>query len=138
MFGLTVVAGVDEGLAADPTGAAGVLSVNTLVGMTLRSIGPALTPGRVADIAIDPRNRNVWYVATASSGLWKTSNRGLTWKPIFDDQGSYSLGCVTLDPNNPDVVWLGSGENQALRSVSFGDGVYKSTDGGQTWKHMGL
>lgn len=104
----------------------------------MRSLGPAATPGRIADIAIDPRNRSVWYVATASGGLWKTLNRGNTWKPVFDDGGSYSLGCVTLDPQNPDTVWLGSGENQALRSVSFGDGLYKSTDGGQTWTHMGL
>jgi photosystem II stability/assembly factor-like uncharacterized protein len=106
--------------------------------LKLRSIGPALSPGRVADIAIDPRNRSVWYVATASGGLWKTSNRGLTWTPIFDDGGSYSLGCVTLDPNNPDVVWLGTGENQALRSVSFGDGIYKSNDAGKTWTRTGL
>jgi photosystem II stability/assembly factor-like uncharacterized protein len=138
LLSLIAVAGATEGLAAEPAVTAHSLAADTAVGLNLRSIGPALTPGRVADIAIDPRNRNVWYVATASSGLWKTSNRGITWKPIFDDQGSYSLGCVTLDPNNSDVVWLGTGENQALRSVSFGDGVYKSADGGQTWKHMGL
>jgi photosystem II stability/assembly factor-like uncharacterized protein len=107
-------------------------------GLQLRSIGPAYSPGRVADIAVDPRNSDIWYLATASSGLWKTENRGDTWKPIFDHGGSYSLGCVTLDPNNPDVVWLGTGENQALRSVSFGDGVYKSADGGKTWQNMGL
>ncbi len=106
--------------------------------LRLRSIGPAVTPGRVADIAVDPRNRSIWYVATASSGLWKTSNRGTTWQPIFDDGGSYSLGSVTVDPNDSDVVWLGTGENESHRSVGFGDGLYKSTDAGQTWKRVGL
>lgn len=107
-------------------------------GLRLRNIGPAYSPGRVADITVDPRNPDIWYLATGSSGLWKTLNRGETWKPVFDHGGSYSLGCVTLDPNNPDVVWLGTGENQALRSVSFGDGVYKSTDGGETWQNVGF
>jgi photosystem II stability/assembly factor-like uncharacterized protein len=114
------------------------LNAELLRGLPLRNIGPALEPGRIADIAVDPRNRSVWYVATASSGLWKTRNRGESWEPIFDDGGSYSLGCVTLDPNHPDVVWLGSGENQALRSVSFGTGLYKSTDAGETWNRVGL
>jgi photosystem II stability/assembly factor-like uncharacterized protein len=125
-------------LAANPTSSTPALTADAAMELNLRSIGPALAPGRVADVAVDPRNSNVWYVATASSGLWKTLNRGITWKPIFDNGGSYSLGCVTLDPIDPDIVWLGTGENQALRSVSFGDGIYKSTDGGQTWKHMGL
>jgi photosystem II stability/assembly factor-like uncharacterized protein len=114
------------------------LAADTIRGLELRSLGPALTPGRVADIAVDPRNRNVWYVAMASGGLWKTTNRGITWRPIFDNYGSYSLGCVTLDPNSPAVVWLGTGENQSQRSVGYGDGVYKSTDGGQSWEPMGL
>ncbi|NQU22688.1 MAG: hypothetical protein HQ567_15535 [Candidatus Nealsonbacteria bacterium] len=104
----------------------------------LRCLGPALKPGRIAHVAIDPRNRSTWYLATASSGLWKTTTRGITWTPIFDQGGSYSLGYVTLDPNNPEVVWLGTGENSSNRSVGYGDGVYKSTDGGQTWKHLGL
>jgi photosystem II stability/assembly factor-like uncharacterized protein len=137
IVGLIAMAGPAEARAADSS-ATPALTTGGALGLPLRNIGPASTPGRVADIAVDPRNRNVWYVATASSGLWKTQNRGISWKPVFDDQGSYSLGCVTLDPNNPDIVWLGTGENQALRSVSFGDGVYKSTDGGQTWQHMGL
>jgi photosystem II stability/assembly factor-like uncharacterized protein len=106
--------------------------------LELRSLGPTLTSGRIQDIAVDPRNRSVWYVAAASGGLWKTTNRGLTWKPIFDDHGSYSLGVVVVDPKNPDVVWLGTGENQSQRSVGFGDGVYKSTDAGATWKNVGL
>src|SRR5207247_5515804 len=93
---------------------------------------------RIADIAVDPRNRSVWYVATASGGLWKTVNHGVTFQPIFDDGGSYSLGCVTVDPKNSDIVWLGTGENQAQRAIGYGDGVYKSTDAGRTWKNMGL
>ena len=114
------------------------LTEETTRELRLRSIGPAVTPGRVADVAVDPRNRSVWYVATASSGLWKTSNRGTTWQPIFDDGGSYSLGSVTVDPNDSDVVWLGTGENESQRSVGFGDGLYKSVDAGKTWKRVGL
>lgn len=110
-----------------------------LVGeLQLRSLGPTLKPGRVADIAVDPRNRSIWYLANASGGLWKTTNRGSTWDPIFDQGGSYSLGCVTIDTQNSDVIWLGTGENSSNRSVGFGDGVYKSTDGGQSWTCMGL
>ncbi len=106
--------------------------------LRLRSLGPTLKPGRLADIAVDPRNRSLWYLASASGGLWKTTNRGNNWEPIFDQGGSYSLGCVTIDTSNPDVIWLGTGENSSNRSVGYGDGVYKSTDGGQSWKHMGL
>ncbi len=100
--------------------------------------GPTSTTGRISDVAIDPKNPNVWYVAAASGGLWKTENRGNTFTPIFDDYGSYSLGAVTVDPKDSNVVWLGTGENNNQRSVSFGDGVYKSTDAGKTWKRMGL
>jgi photosystem II stability/assembly factor-like uncharacterized protein len=114
------------------------VTAETVRDLRLRNLGPAFTPGRVGDIAIDPRNRQVWYVATASSGLWKTTDSGETWKPIFDEYGSYSLGCITLDLKNPDVVWLGTGENQSQRSVGYGDGIWKSTDGGKTWKHVGL
>jgi len=106
--------------------------------LRLRSLGPTFKPGRVADIAVDPRNRSLWYLANASGGLWKTTNRGNNWEPIFDEGGSYSLGCVTIDTRNSDVIWLGTGENSSNRSVGYGDGVYKSTDGGQSWKRMGL
>lgn len=99
---------------------------------------PARTAGRITDIAIDPRNNAKWVVATASGGVWKTTNRGTTWKPVFDTYGSYSIGVVTMDPRNPDIVWLGTGENNSQRSVGYGDGVYKSLDGGETWSNMGL
>src|SRR5580692_83584 len=108
--------------AADqPPGAA--LGPDSLRGLELRGIGPARFPGRVQDIAVDPKNQSVWFIATASSGLWKTRNHGLTFEPVFDQGGSYSLGNVVVDPKDSEVVWLGTGENQALRSVSFGDGV---------------
>lgn len=106
--------------------------------MPFRNIGPAFMSGRIADIAIDPTDKNTWYVATASSNVWKTTNRGTTWKPIFDHYGAFSTGCVTIDPKLPSTIWLGTGENQSQRSVGWGDGVYKSLDGGASWKNMGL
>jgi photosystem II stability/assembly factor-like uncharacterized protein len=123
---------------AQPPGEAVKLTAEMLRGMELRNLGPALRPGRVGDIAVDPRDGKVWYIATASSGLWKTTDAGTTWQPIFDSYGSYSLGCVTVDAKNPDIVWLGTGENQSQRSVGFGDGVYKSSDGGRSWTNSGL
>lgn len=110
----------------------------TFSGLKLRNIGPAFTSGRIADIAIHPDNENVWYVAVGSGGVWKTSNSGTTWKPIFDSQKSYSIGAITIDPNNPHTIWVGSGENVGGRHVGFGDGVYVSYDDGSSWKNMGL
>jgi photosystem II stability/assembly factor-like uncharacterized protein len=106
--------------------------------LQLRNIGPALMSGRIVDIAVDPVDRSTWYVAAASSNLWKTENAGITWRPIFDRYGSYSIGCVTVDPNNRFVVWVGTGENNSQRSVAYGDGVYKSIDGGRSFRKMGL
>lgn len=106
--------------------------------LKFRSIGPALTSGRIADFAVNLNNYSEYYVATASGGVWKTTNAGTTFKPIFDSQGAYSIGCVTIDPANSNVVWVGSGENNNQRSVAYGDGVYKSEDGGATWKNVGL
>ncbi|MEC7247023.1 MAG: glycosyl hydrolase, partial [Bacteroidota bacterium] len=103
-----------------------------------RSIGPALTSGRISDLAINPNKPFEYYVAVASGGVWKTTNWGVDYKPIFDRQGSYSIGCVSIDPKNPNVVWVGTGENNNQRSVAYGDGVYKSVDGGASWKNMGL
>jgi len=104
----------------------------------LRSIGPALTSGRISDFAVNPKNPSEIYVASASGGVWKTINAGTTFTPIFDRQGSYSIGCISMDPNNPNTIWVGTGENNNQRSVAYGDGIYKSEDGGSSWKHMGL
>jgi len=103
-----------------------------------RSIGPAKISGRIADIAVNPNNSSEYYLAVASGGVWKTTNHGNTYSPIFDKEGSYSIGCVTMDPNNSNVIWVGTGENNNQRSVAYGDGVYKSLDGGKSWKNMGL
>ncbi|TVZ59745.1 sortilin (neurotensin receptor 3) [Flavobacteriaceae bacterium MAR_2010_105] len=107
-------------------------------GLKWRNIGPALTSGRISDIAVNPNNPYEYYVATSSGGVWKTINAGNEYTPIFDKEGSYSIGCVTMDPNNSNVIWIGSGENNNQRSVAYGDGVYKSIDGGKSWKNMGL
>lgn len=114
------------------------MTASTFSGLKFRSIGPALTSGRIGDIAVDPTDKRTWYIAVASGNLWKTTNAGTTFTPIFDDQGSYSIGCVTVDPNDRLVVWVGTGENNSQRSVGYGDGVYKSVDGGKSWKNVGL
>ncbi|HEX9160290.1 MAG TPA: glycosyl hydrolase, partial [Thermoanaerobaculia bacterium] len=110
----------------------------TFTGLELRPIGPAFTSGRIIDLAVDPHDARTWFVAAASGGVWKTTNAGTTFTPVFDDQGSFSIGCVAIDPHNSLVVWVGSGENNSQRSVSMGDGVYKSIDGGKSWKNAGL
>jgi len=107
-------------------------------GLTMRSIGPALMGGRIADIAVHPHKRSTWYIAAGSGGVWKTINAGITWTPVFDNEASYSIGAVSIDPSNPNVIWVGTGENVSGRHVGWGDGVYKSTDAGQSWTNMGL
>ena len=114
------------------------LQSKTFEGLELRSLGPALMAGRIADIAIHPERPSTWYVAVGSGNVWKTINAGTTWTPIFDDQGSYSIGCITVDPKHPEVVWVGTGENVGGRHVGYGDGVYKSLDAGASWERMGL
>lgn len=111
------------------------LSLSTL---RFRSVGPALTSGRIADLAVNPENTSEFYVAAAAGGVWKTTNAGITFKPVFDHEGSYSIGCITMDPSNHNVIWVGTGENNNQRSLSFGDGVYKSEDGGDSWTNVGL
>ncbi|MCP4903140.1 MAG: glycosyl hydrolase [bacterium] len=124
--------------AEDDNGEKSLLSSGTFSALKLREIGPAVTSGRITDFAVNPDNTAEYYVAVASGGVWKTVNNGTTFDPIFDGEGSYSVGCVTIDPNNPATVWVGSGENNSQRAVSFGDGVYKSMDGGASWKNTGL
>ncbi|KAA0240899.1 MAG: glycosyl hydrolase [Chlorobiota bacterium] len=110
----------------------------SLAGLSFRSIGPAVTGGRVVDIAVNPFNHSEYYVASGHGSLWKTTNSGITFSPIFDANKSYAIGCVTIDPTNSNVVWVGTGENNNQNNVIFGDGVYKSEDGGKSWKNMGL
>jgi len=115
-----------------------IWSKENFSGLKFRSIGPAFMSGRISDIAFHPNNESIWYVTVGSGNVWKTVNAGVTWSPIFDDQNSYSIGCVTIDPNNPNTVWVGTGENLGGRHFGYGDGLYKSNDGGKSWVNMGL
>jgi photosystem II stability/assembly factor-like uncharacterized protein len=114
------------------------MSVDTFTGLQFRLIGPAAASGRVMAFAVNPKNHAEYYVGVASGGVWKTVNDGTTWIPVFDKEGSYSIGWVELDPNDPSVVWVGTGESNSQRSVGYGDGVYRSDDGGKNWQNMGL
>ncbi|HSN87002.1 MAG TPA: hypothetical protein VL025_09610 [Thermoanaerobaculia bacterium] len=109
-----------------------------LAGLKARSIGPAAMSGRIAAIEASPANPDVVYVGAATGGVWKSVNGGLTWDPVFDDQPVAAIGAIAIDPSNPDVVWVGTGEGNPRNSVSVGDGVYKSNDGGRTWQRAGL
>ena len=122
----------DENRPRDP------MSTPTFNGLRFRSIGPAFTSGRVIGFAVDPNNSARYFVASASGGVWKTVNNGTTWTPVFDREGSYSIGAIALDPKNPLTVWVGTGENNSQRSVSYGNGLYRSDDGGKTWRNVGL
>nr|WP_294990693.1 hypothetical protein [uncultured Sediminibacterium sp.] len=125
-------------IAQSKNNSASEFNSTTFSNLKFRSIGPAVTSGRISDFAVNPQNASEYYIASSAGGVWKTTNHGVTFQPIFDAQGSYSIGCVTIDPNNPNIIWVGSGENNNQRSVSYGDGVYKSEDAGKTWKNMGL
>ena len=114
------------------------LTDNMLKMFNFRSIGPAAYSGRISDLAVNPENTSEYYVGVAAGGLWKTMNHGTTFKPIFDDQKVFSIGCLAMDPNNSNVVWVGTGENNSQRNLAYGDGVYKTTDGGKSFTNMGL
>ena len=114
------------------------MNAETFSGLKFRSIGPGAESGRVMSIAVNPQKKHEFYVGVASGGVWKTVNDGTTWTPLFDSQGSYSIGWVALDPNDPSIVWVGAGESNSQRSVSYGDGIYRSDDGGKSWKNLGL
>ncbi len=116
----------------------GGMTADTFSGLKFRSIGPAVASGRVMSIAVNPKNKVEYYVGVASGGVWKTVNDGTTWTPVFEKEGSYSIGWVELDPNDPAVVWVGTGESNSQRSVSYGDGIYRSDDGGKNWTNLGL
>lgn len=110
----------------------------SLSAFKFRNIGPATTSGRIADLAVDSKSPGTMYLALASSGVWKTTNNGTTFEPIFDSEGSYSTGCIAIDPNNSNVIWVGTGENNNQRSVAYGDGLYVSRDAGKSWTKSGL
>src|SRR5579862_17819 len=116
----------------------GGMTADTFSGLKFRLIGPAVASGRVMSIAVNPKNKFEYYVGVASGGVWKTVNDGTTWTPVFDREGSYSIGWLTLDPNDASVVWAGAGESNSQRSVAWGDGIYRSDDGGKDWKNLGL
>ncbi|MEM9744174.1 MAG: glycosyl hydrolase [Pseudomonadota bacterium] len=113
-------------------------SEDTFTGLALRNIGPALMSGRISHIEIQPDDPATWFVAVGSGGVWRTDNAGTTWKPLFDKEASYSIGTLALDPHNSASLWVGTGEDVGGRHVGFGDGVYHSSDGGDTWQHRGL
>jgi photosystem II stability/assembly factor-like uncharacterized protein len=113
-------------------------TADTFSGLKFRSLGPAVASGRVMSIAVNPKDKFEYYVGVASGGVWKTVNDGTTWTPVFDKEASYSIGWVTLDPNDPAVVWVGTGESNSQRSVAYGDGIYRSDDGGKNWQNLGL
>jgi photosystem II stability/assembly factor-like uncharacterized protein len=137
LFPMNLFAQEDEA-DGDDNGGRPTLDASLLSGLEFRAIGPALTSGRIGDLAIHPDHPETWFVAVSSGGVWKTVNSGVTWKPIFDSYGSYSIGVVTVDPRDPLVVWVGTGENNSQRSVGYGDGLYKSVDGGRSFKLVGL
>jgi len=114
------------------------INEDLLSGLKLRGIGPASRSGRIADVTIDPNDRSTWYMAVASGNAFKTTNRGTTWEPIFENYPVYSTSSVVVDPTNSNVVWLGTGENNGQRSVPYGNGVYRSRDAGGSFEHMGL
>jgi photosystem II stability/assembly factor-like uncharacterized protein len=111
---------------------------STFSGLSFRSIGPAWASGRISDFAVNPENISEIYVGVSAGNIWKTTNNGITWSPIFDSYGAYAIGCLAMDPSNPYVIWAGTGENNHQRQLGYGDGIYKSEDGGGNWKNMGL
>lgn len=122
----------------DPEKKENGISSSTFSGLSFRSIGPAWASGRISDFAVNPQNHSEIYVGVSAGNIWKTTNNGTTWSPVFDSYGAYAIGCLAMDPNNPYVIWAGTGENNHQRQLGYGDGVYKSEDGGGSWKNMGL
>lgn len=114
------------------------LTSSTFGGLSFRSIGPAWCSGRISDFVVNPQNHSEIYVGVSAGNIWKTTNNGTTWSPIFDKYGAYAIGCLMMDPENPSVIWAGTGENTHQRQLGYGDGIYKTEDGGGSWKNMGL
>ncbi len=123
---------------ASPSGQRPAVTAVQLSGLSWREIGPAMFSGRIADVAGVPGNRNILYVGTASSGLFRSTNGGITFEPVFETGGTLSIGAIAVHPEDPEVVYVGTGEGAVRNSISFGDGIYRTTDGGETWVHLGL
>lgn len=122
----------------EPQKEEGPITSEILSGLKFRNIGPAYASGRIADFAVNPDNPSEFYVGVASGNIWKTVNNGITFSPVFDNYGSYSIGALAMDPTNPHIIWAGTGENNHQRALGYGDGIYKTIDGGKTWQNMGL
>lgn len=122
----------------DEDSGADTLQSSTFSGLKWRGIGPAFTSGRIADFAVNPVNHSEYFVAVAAGHVWKTNNNGTTYKPIFDNHKAYAMGAIEIAPSNHNIVWLGTGENNHQRALGYGNGVYKSVDGGNSWELMGL
>src|SRR5437764_5596259 len=133
-FGAQSIVGREQ----QPASTSGIAGNSPFESLHFRAIGPASMSGRIADLAVYESNPSIFYVGTAHGGVWKTTNGGTTFEPQFQDQGLMSIGDVTVSQNNPDLVWVGSGESNNRQSTSWGDGVYKSSDGGKTYVNMGL
>lgn len=125
-------------VAALPSAFGQGVTEDTLKAITYRDIGPTRQSGRFVDFAVPLQQPSTFYAATGSGGLWKTVNHGQSFEPIFDNEKVVSIGAIAVAPSNPAIVWVGSGEANSSRSTYYGDGVYKSADGGKTWKNMGL
>jgi Sortilin, neurotensin receptor 3, len=132
LFGGALIAG------AEPRSADQANPTDKLKGLELREIGPAVMGGRIDDFAVVESNPNIVFVGVASGGVWKTTNNGTTWTPVFDKEAVSTIGDIAIAPSDPSVVWVGSGEPNNRQSSSWGDGAYKSLDGGKTWQNMGL
>ena len=139
ILGFSVTAGGQAPATPPPASPAPTAAPDPLAGLSFRNIGPSTMGGRIDDLAVLESNPAVFYVGAATGGLWRTTNNGTTWEVLFDDLDDVvSIGDIAIAPNDANTVWVGSGENNNRQSTSWGNGVYKSTDGGQTWKHMGL
>src|ERR1035438_2694638 len=114
------------------------INARTFASLRARQIGPAMISGRVLQIAVFPDDSSHYMIALAAGNIFMTENNGTTWTPVFDNYGSFSIGWITIDPKNPSIVWVGTGENNSQRAAAYGDGVYKSEDGGRTFRNVGL